>query len=128
MNLDDLHRAQLAARHMEQRTTVNSEDLGTMSKQAHIGPDATLWHKDRVAFIMDAMGALALEHRAVLILRCLEGQSYAQIAVIFGGSQMRAQMLFYRAKAALMRQLVSRGLSRSHFQGALTVFGALTRA
>ena len=39
---------------------------------------------------------------------------------------MRAKMLFYRAKTALRSQLARKGLRRSHFLGALTVFGALT--
>ena len=116
------------ARRMEQRTTVNSEILETMSAKAHIGPAAALWRKEMVALILDAMGALTLEYRTVLTLRCLEDQSYAEIAVVLGGSQMRAKMLFYRAKAALTRQLARKGLSRSHFLSALTVFGAMTCA
>ena len=114
------------ARRMEQRTLVNSEVLETLSEKAHRGPAETLWRKETVALILDAMGALTLEYRTVLTLRCLEDQSYAEIAVVLGGTQMRAKMLFYRAKAALLRQLACKGLSRSHFLGALTVFGATT--
>ena len=115
-------------RRMEQRTVVNSEILEAMSAKTQIGPAATLWRKEMVGLILDAMGALTLEYRTVLTLRCLEDQSYAEIAVVLGGSQMRAKMLFYRAKAALVRQLSRKGLRRSNFLGALTVFAAMTSA
>ena len=114
------------ARRTEQRTTVNSEILETMSKKNHTGPAATLWRKETVELILGAMGALNLEYRTVLTLRCLEDQSYAQIATVLGGSQMRAKMSFYRARTALRKQLARKGLKRSHFPGALTVFAAMT--
>ena len=111
---------------MEQRTLVNSEILETMSAKTQAGPATTLWRKEMVELILGAMDTLNLEYRTVLTLRCLEDQSYAQIATVLGGSQMRAKMLFYRAKTALRKQLARKGLSRSHFLGALTVFGAMT--
>ncbi len=111
---------------MTQRTTVNSEILASMAEKTHAGPATTLWRKETVELILGAMGALNLEYRTVLTLRCLEDQSYAEIATVLGGSQMQAKMLFYRAKTALRKQLAGQGLSRSHFLGALTVFGAMT--
>ena len=111
---------------MTQRTTVNSEILDSMPGKRQTGPAGTLWRKEMVELILDAMGALNLEYRTVLTLRCLEDQSYTEIATVLGGSQMRAKMLFYRAKTALRKQLARKGLSRSHFLGALTVFGAVT--
>ena len=122
------HFREQGARRMEQCTTVNSEILETMAGRIQAGPATSLWRKEMVELILDAMGALNLEYRTVLTLRCLEDQSYAQIAVVLGGSQMRAKMLFYRAKTALRKQLARKGLSRSHFLGALTVFGAITSA
>ena len=83
---------------MEQRTTVNSEILETIAGKIQSGPATTLWRKEMVELILSAMGALNLEYRTVLTLRCLEDQSYAEIAVVLGGSQMRAKMLFYLAK------------------------------
>ncbi len=114
------------ARRMDQRTIVNSEILETMSGKTHRGPAANLWHKEMVELILAAMDALSLEYRTVLTLRCLEDQSYAQIATVLGGSQMRTKMLFYRAKTALRSQLARKGLRRSSFLGALTVFAAMT--
>ncbi len=113
-------------RRMEQGTLVNSEILETMATKTLAGPATTLWRKEMVELILGAMDALTLEYRTVLTLRCIEDQSYAQIATVLGGSQMRAKMLFYRAKTALRKQLARKGLSRSHFLGALTVFGAMT--
>jgi RNA polymerase sigma-70 factor (ECF subfamily) len=120
------HFRRQGAKRMDQRTTVNSEILETMAEKCQNGPATTLWRKEMVELILNAMGALNLEYRTVLTLRCLEDQSYAEIATVLGGSQMRAKMLFYRAKTALRKQLAGQGLSRSHFLGALTVFGAVT--
>jgi RNA polymerase sigma-70 factor (ECF subfamily) len=120
------HFRRQGARRMQQRTMVNSEILETMSGKTHSGPAATLWRKEMVELILGAMGALNLEYRTVLTLRCLEDQSYAQIAAVLGGSQMRTKMLFYRARTALRKQLARKGLRRSHFLGALTVFAAMT--
>jgi len=119
------HFRRQGARRTEQRTTVNSEILETMGK-IHAGPAATLWRKETVELILGAMGALNLEYRTVLTLRCLEDQSYEQIADVLGGSQMRNKMLFYRARTALRSQLARKGLKRSSFLGALTVFAAMT--
>ena len=120
------HFRRQGAKRMDQRTTVNSEILETMAEKCQNGPATTLWRKEMVELILNAMGALNLEYRTVLTLRCLDDQSYAEIATVLGGSQMRAKMLFYRAKTALRKQLAGQGLSRSHFLGALTVFGAVT--
>jgi RNA polymerase sigma-70 factor (ECF subfamily) len=114
------------ARRIQQRTMVNSEILETMSEKTHAGPAATLWRKEMVELILGAMGALNLEYRTVLTLRCLEDQTYSEIAAVVGGSQMRAKMSFYRARTALRKQLARKGLRRSHFLGALTVFAAMT--
>jgi RNA polymerase sigma-70 factor (ECF subfamily) len=114
------------ARRTQQCTMINSEILETMSGKTHSGPAAKLWHKEMVELIMAAMDALNLEYRTVLTLRCLEEQSYTQIAAVLGGSQMRTKMLFYRARTALRSQLARRGLKRSSFLGALTVFAAMT--
>ncbi|MFC1635838.1 RNA polymerase sigma factor [Planctomycetota bacterium] len=120
------HFRRQGARRTEHRTTVNSEILETMSGKRRAGPAATLWRKETVELILGAMGALKLEYRTVLTLRCLEDQSYAEIAALVGGSQMRAKMSFYRARTALRKQLARKGLKRSHFLGALTVFAAMT--
>ncbi len=120
------HFRRQGARRMQQRTMVNSEILETMSAKTHSGPAANLWHKEMVELILAAMDALNLEYRTVLTLRCLEDQSYAQIAAVLGGSQMRTKMLFYRARSALRSQLARRGIRRSHFLGALTVFATMT--
>jgi RNA polymerase sigma-70 factor (ECF subfamily) len=113
-------------RRMQQRTMVNCEILETMSAKTHSGPAANLWRKEMVELIITAMDALNLEYRTVLTLRCLEDQSYTQIAAVLGGSQMRNKMLFYRARTALRSQLARKGLKRSSFLGALTVFAAVT--
>jgi RNA polymerase sigma-70 factor (ECF subfamily) len=119
------HFRRQGTRRTEQRTKVNSEILETMGK-TQTGPAATLWRKEMVELILGAMSALNLEYRTILTLRCLEDKSYAEIAAVVGGSQMRTKMSFYRARTALRKQLALKGLKRSHFLGALTVFAAMT--
>ncbi len=120
------HFRRQGARHTKHRTRVNSEILETMSGKRRAGPAANLWRKETVELILAVMGALKLEYRTVLTLRCLEDQSYSEIAALVGGSQMRAKMSFYRARTALRKQLARKGLKPSHFLGALTVFAAMT--
>jgi RNA polymerase sigma-70 factor (ECF subfamily) len=119
------HFRRQGTRRTEQRTKVNSEILETMGK-TQTGAAATLWRKEMVELILGAMSALNLEYRTILTLRCLEDKSYAEIAAVVGGSQMRTKMSFYRARTALRKQLALKGLKRSHFLGALTVFAAMT--
>ena len=63
------HFRRQGARRMEQHTTVNSEILETMAGRIQAGPATSLWRKEMVELILDAMGALNLEYRTVLTLR-----------------------------------------------------------
>jgi RNA polymerase sigma-70 factor, ECF subfamily len=90
------------------------------------GPLRRVIQKEDIATVLGAMCHLKTEYRGVLSLRCIDGMSYAEIASIMGGSPLRVRMLYRHAKGSLQRQLTRRGLGRSHFLPALTVFAALT--
>lgn len=76
--------------------------------------------------IVDAMARLRLTYRNVLMLRCFEQMSFAEIGEIMGCKELRARVLFYRAKHSLSRQLSRRGLGKGLLVTALGVFGLLT--
>ena len=73
-----------------------------------------------------AMGGLKPRHRAVLSMRCYDDMSYGQIAHSLGCSEFAAQMLFYRAKRALAKQLSRQGLGKGALLMALALFGKMT--
>lgn len=76
--------------------------------------------------IVDAMARLRLTYRNVLMLRCFEQMSFAEISEIMGCKELRARVLFYRARHSLGRQLSRRGLGKGLLVTALGVFGLLT--
>ncbi len=75
---------------------------------------------------VDAMARLQLTYRNVLSLRCFEQMSYAEIAEALECKELRARVLFFRAKRSLTRQLVRRGFARGLLVTALGLFGWLT--
>jgi len=60
-----------------------------------------LVNKDLSKKVMAAMKQIRQQYRAVLSLRCFEDLSYSDIAVTMQCSEVRARVLFYRAKQAL---------------------------
>lgn len=76
--------------------------------------------------IIDAMARLRLTYRNVLMLRCFEQLSFAEIAEVMGCKELRARVLFFRARHSLSRQLSRRGLGKGLLVAALGVFGLLT--
>lgn len=76
--------------------------------------------------IVDAMARLRLTYRNVLMLRCFEQLSFAEIGEVMGCKELRARVLFFRARHSLNRQLSRRGLGKGLLVAALGVFGALT--
>ena len=75
---------------------------------------------------VDAMARLQLTYRNVLSLRCFEQMSYAEIADALECKELRARVLFFRAKRCLTRQLVRRGFAKGLLVTALGLFGLLT--
>src|SRR5436190_9689504 len=55
--------------------------------------------------IRDAMGQLTFNHRTILVLREIEGLSYAEIARTMDLSESAVETLLFRARRALREQL-----------------------
>jgi len=62
--------------------------------------------------VLAAMQKLKPEHRAVINMRCYDEMAYAEIAKTLGCSEFAAQMLFYRAKKSLKKQLARSGFGK----------------
>ncbi len=76
--------------------------------------------------VLGAMGAIKFKYRTILVLRCFDNLSYDQIAGIMGGSELKARLLFFRAKHSLRSQLERHGFKRDSLLAALTIFAGLT--
>jgi RNA polymerase sigma-70 factor (ECF subfamily) len=85
-----------------------------------------LVNEDLSKKVMVAMKKIRQQYRAVLSLRCFEDLSYSDIAVAMQCSEVRARVLFYRAKQALKKELGHQGLSKSLLLMSLGLFGRLT--
>jgi len=76
--------------------------------------------------IYQAIAQLRLAYRNVLVLRCYEGLSFAEIADFMDCKELRARVLFFRAKHALKHHLARRGFGKETLLTGLSLFGILT--
>ena len=76
--------------------------------------------------IYDAIAQLKFAYRNVLVLRCYEELSFAEIAQFMDCKELRARVLFYRARHALRRHLSRNGFSKENLLAGLGLFGVLT--
>lgn len=83
-------------------------------------------HKELVRKVVVAMRRLSRQYRAVLSLRCFEQLSFADIGVSLGCSDVKARVMFYRAKKALEKQLAHEGVRKGMFLLCLGLFGKAT--
>jgi RNA polymerase sigma-70 factor (ECF subfamily) len=76
--------------------------------------------------IVVAMKRLRQQYRAVLSLRCFEELSYSDIALAMQCSEVKARVLFFRAKQDLKKQLARLGVGKGSLLLGLGLFGKLT--
>ena len=76
--------------------------------------------------IFNAISKLRFSYRNVLVLHCFEQMSYSEIAEVMGFKELRARVLFFRAKHSLKQHLARRGLSKQLLLIALGLFGLIT--
>jgi RNA polymerase sigma-70 factor (ECF subfamily) len=77
--------------------------------------------------VLQAIDKLKIEYRSVLILRCFENLSYAEIAEVLDCKELRARVLFFRAKRSLERHLSRGGLGKECLLAGLVLFRILTK-
>jgi RNA polymerase sigma-70 factor (ECF subfamily) len=83
--------------------------------------------KELSEIVLQAIGRLKIEYRNVLILRCFENLSYAEIAQTLDCKELRARVLFFRAKRSLGRHLVRGGFGKECLLAGLVLFRILTK-
>jgi len=107
------------------RATATKSDMEQGVKTSQEGLE-NLVGQELKEIVSQAIGGLKTNHRAVLIMRCYDGMSYAEIAESMGSSEFGTRMLFLRAKKALQKQLSRQGLGRGTLMAALVLFGKMT--
>ena len=94
--------------------------------QAHdFGMDRTA-RIELTEIVVETIMGMRLSYRNVLVLRCFDQMSYAQIAEFMGCKELHARVLFYRAKRILRQHLSRRGITRTALGAGLYLFGLLT--
>ena len=76
--------------------------------------------------IYDAVAQLKFTYRSILVLRCYEQLSFAEIAQLMNCKEFGARVLFYRAKHALRQRLSRHGFGKEMLLAGLGLFGILT--
>lgn len=118
-------------RERKQKHTVNISDFSRERLIEYTSQD----YNDGLSFVMrtelseaifQAMAKLKLIYRNVLILRCFEQMSYAEIADQLGCKEMRARVLLFRAKHLLGKQLYHRGFGKELLLVSLGLLGLMT--
>jgi RNA polymerase sigma-70 factor (ECF subfamily) len=114
----------------QRRFTMSSQSTfyGVSQNEATTTSDQVdrLVNKELFDAAVRAMKSLKLTYRNILTLRCFDGLSYEEIALIDGSSQLACRLRFYKAKKALKQQLARRGFNRSYLLPALTLIGTVT--
>ncbi len=77
--------------------------------------------------VLKAMDKLKIEYRNVLLLRCFENLSYAEIAQVLDCKELHARVLFFRAKRSLGRYLVRGSFGKEYLLAGLVLFRILTK-
>jgi len=76
--------------------------------------------------VVEAISKLHLTYRNVLVLRCYENLSYAEIGKHIGCKDLHAKVLFFRAKRMLKKYLARQGFGKETLLTALGLFGLMT--
>jgi len=105
---------------------LNRQRLSDYLAREHDDGLNRVMRKELSEVVVGAMARLKLSYRNVLTLRCYEQMSYAEIAGLMGCKELRARVLFFRAKHSLSRQLSRRGYGKGALLTALGLFGLLT--
>jgi len=113
------------ARRLSKKTTTKRSALESYIADHSNAMDGVIREEVRKA-VLSALKAIEFKYRNILVLRCFENLSYGQIAGILGGSELRARLLFFRAKHSLKSQLERHGFKRDHLLAVLTMFAGLT--
>lgn len=111
---------------MVQISAIEKERLLKRALQSSNDGLKDLIRRDLSEAIVEAMENMKLDQRNILILRCFERMSFSEIAGFIGCKELRARVLFFRAKNSLGWQLSRRGFGRQLLLIALGLLGLMT--
>jgi len=99
-----------------------------LSQQVEPQDDAfrQLLKKELSKTVMSAMKEIKQKYRAVLSLRCFDDLPFTDIALAMHCSEIKARVMFVRAKQALKKELNQHGVSKTLMVMCLGLFGKLT--
>ncbi len=113
-------------KHTVQISDFSKERLSEYTSEDYNDGLNYLMRRELSEAIFQAMTKLKLIYRNILILRCFEQMSYAEIADLLDCKELRARVLFFRARHLLKKQLSQRGFGKELLLVALGLFGLLT--
>ena len=76
--------------------------------------------------VYQAIAQLKFTYRSILIMRCFEEMSFAEIAQLMNCKEFGARVLFFRAKHALKQHLYRNGFGKEMLLTGLGLFGILS--
>jgi RNA polymerase sigma-70 factor (ECF subfamily) len=76
--------------------------------------------------VYEAIAQLKFTYRSILVMRCFEEMSFAEIAQLMNCKEFGARVLFFRAKHALKQHLSRNGFGKEMLLTGLGLFGILT--
>jgi RNA polymerase sigma factor (sigma-70 family) len=119
------YREQARARAME-FSPLNPERFSRYVSQEHEDGLTHVMRKELSEAVVNGVAQLNLAYRNVLVLRCYEQMSFSEIANLMGCKELRARVLFFRAKHALSRRLARVGYGKGLLLTGLVLFEILT--
>ena len=119
-----LHRHHRTERALRNAAASEERRRGPMKERQ--GGLESLVSEELRQIVSKAMQKLRTRHKAVLVMRCYDDMSYAEIADSMGCTEFSTRMLFVRAKRALQKELSRNGFSKGSLLAALVVFGKMT--
>ena len=78
-----------------------AEQLAPRLQDRTVRPLDRLMREELLRAAIKAMNAMRLSYRNALVLRCLQGLSYAEMAPILGSTPLGSRLLFFKAKKIL---------------------------
>ena len=88
---------------------ISAEGVLDMSASAGKGPRDVLLTQEKEAMIQTALGNIPLKFRAAVVLKDIEGLSYAQISEVLHCSIGTVESKIYRARQFLKKKLIRLG-------------------
>lgn len=114
------------SRRIDQLTVFDGDELLTHIPKDHQNELNALLKRELSQVVLKTMSQMKTAYRNILVLRCFDQMSYAEIVRITGGTEMQARLLFFRAKRLLKKQLAQNGFKKEHLLPAIGLFGAIT--